>query len=222
MDNLELVRRLQSEAGIAGPAIASVLNQTGMSAKLVNWIQESWVEIQKMRPDWDFLVNEWGVALQIGKQDYNIIDDLGLATVRKFDPSDWRIEELPTDRSFLNYLDYRRWREKYGPGVFSPGRPSELTFVTNTLLRFNAIPDKAYNLTARGWMTSEVMTDDADIPTMPEDYHMAIVWKALEHYGFHEAAPELMAKGQRMFRIVYGEMVHILTPPVDAGPCPIA
>lgn len=222
MDYLELVRRLQSEAGVAGPAIASVLNQTGMSAKLVDWVQESWVEIQNMRPDWEFLRNEWGVNLTINKQDYNVIDDLGLLTVKRFDPNDWRIEEFTTDRSRMTQLDYRRWREKYGPGVMSSGRPSELTFITNTNLRFNAIPDKVYRVTAGGWMTAEELTDNADIPTMPADFHMAIVWKALEHYGFHESAAELITKAQRQWSKVYGQMVHLLTPPVDAGPCPIA
>jgi hypothetical protein len=37
------------------------------------------------------------------------------------------------------------------------------------------------------------MTADADIPSLPEQYHKAIVWRALVMYAANKAAPEVYA-----------------------------
>jgi hypothetical protein len=37
-------------------------------------------------------------------------------------------------------------------------------------------------------MTGERLAEETDIPSIPEDYHMTIVWWALIRYASHEGA----------------------------------
>ena len=41
--------------------------------------------------------------------------------------------------------------------------------------------------------------DDDDTPALPVQFHMAIVWRALQFYGMYESAPEAVARGEREF-----------------------
>lgn len=40
------------------------------------------------------------------------------------------------------------------------------------------------------------MTVDADIPEMPADFHMAIVYRALVKYGFDSVSPEILSRAE--------------------------
>lgn len=224
MNFLALVKRLQREAGLSGMTpVAAVTGQTGMAQKLVDWINTAWVEIQEMRGgDWMFMRGEHSHALTIGDNEYDLVVDWGWTDVRRFDPKDWRIEELTTDRSPLVFLPYARWREQYGHAAFTtPGRPSMLTSHLPNQLRFNALPDKAYVVTAGYWKVATELVANTDTPSLPTD-HMAIVWKALEHYAYHEGSPELLATAKAQWKLQYAQIIATQLPPVEVDPCPIA
>lgn len=223
MNYLEMVQELQSKAAITGPAIPAVTNLTGMSAKLANWVQEAWMEIQRMREDWLFMINEAQVTLTIGEDEYDVITDFGLATVRWFDPNEWLIEDTPQDRSWLEYIPWQDYKRRFGPAVIATsGRPGTVTQPMINTVKFNVPADKAYKVTLRYCMTSEVLADDSDEPSMPDEYHMAIVWKALEHYAFHESAPELLEEAQKNFRAYYRAMCRTQLRPSMYQPEPLA
>lgn len=101
MTYLELVQRLYREASLAGQAPVAVTGQTGMKAKLLDWIGDAWLEVQATRK-WPF-----------------------------------------------NGLSYQK------------------------------------------------LVADADVPTMPEEFHMLIVWRALASYAESEESPALFAKAMR-------------------------
>jgi hypothetical protein len=41
---------------------------------------------------------------------------------------------------------------------------------------------------------------------MPEQYHMAIVWKAMMYYGASEAAPEIYDAGEKWFKTIFKQL----------------
>lgn len=51
---LQLVNRLRQFCGASGAsaALVTTANQSGESARMVNWINEAWLDIQTMRRDW--------------------------------------------------------------------------------------------------------------------------------------------------------------------------
>ena len=55
MNFLDLVARTKQECGISGPAPTTLVGASRELLRLVNWVSQSWVEIQQSHPDWEFL-----------------------------------------------------------------------------------------------------------------------------------------------------------------------
>jgi hypothetical protein len=52
---LQLVQRLRTETKASGSSITSVVNQTGEYGRLVDWINDAWLDIQSERTDWEWM-----------------------------------------------------------------------------------------------------------------------------------------------------------------------
>ncbi len=70
MTFLELCQRTHAEAGLAGSGPTSPLGQSGMNAKVVNWVRDAWNDIQQMHNDWNFLWKSSNVTLLAGSRSY--------------------------------------------------------------------------------------------------------------------------------------------------------
>ena len=57
MNYLQLVNRARVECGVSGAsnALTTVQNATGESARMANWINSAWVDIQTAKEDWQWL-----------------------------------------------------------------------------------------------------------------------------------------------------------------------
>lgn len=223
MNFLALVRELQSKAGVTGPQASSVVNQSGMYLKLVNWTKQAWDMIQRKREDWLFMQGTHTHVLTIGQQEYNFVNDFSWADVRKFDPKSWRIENLGTDRTYMTYETWDWFKGVYGPAdTVGVGRPSVVTEPKRNHIRFNIAPELAFTVTVDYTKTATSLAQDADEPDFPEEFHMAIVWVALSMYGYHEGAPEAIEQGDREWGVMYSDMVRTQTKPLLWQPEPLA
>jgi len=226
MTFLELVQELQSKAGVTGPQVSSVLNQSGMFLKLVNWTKQAWTAIQRKREDWLFMQGTHTGTLVVGTQEYDftaLAPGLAWTDVRKFDPKSWRIEEAGTDRSYMEYQTWDWFRQAYGPAdSAAQGRPSVVTEPKRHYIRLNIAPDKAYVVTVDYTKTATELSANAEEPDFPDKFHMAIVWVALSMYGYHEGAPEAIEQGDREWAVMYRDMVRTQTRPLLWQPDPLA
>jgi hypothetical protein len=233
MNFLQIVEELRQRAGVSGPAFVTTVAQTNIRLKLVNLAAQAWTEIQNLRNDWIFNYTEVSKTLVIGQSLYGMQTDWSLTDVKKPLPLDWRIENtlITFDKSFVRQTTPNRFRERYGanPGS-AAGRPTELTLINNAAaypsqqaVQFNVSPELAYQLTFSYEMTAQILDDNDDIPRMPENYHMAIVWKALEQYGFSESAGEVIGQGKQQFMAFNRSMVSTQTSgEPEVLPCPLA
>ncbi len=55
MNFLQLCNRLRQNAGVSGSDLTSVTGQSGESLRVINWINESWMDLQAQRQDWLWL-----------------------------------------------------------------------------------------------------------------------------------------------------------------------
>ncbi|MGZ5078609.1 MAG: phage adaptor protein [Usitatibacter sp.] len=189
MTFLELVRRAHQEGGIAGSGPTSVDNQTGMALKLVDWVREAWIDIQALWPNWKFLRKKETRTLTVNKREYALVADLNLPTVRKWNKELLFIRDPAGTRYRLTLLEFDEFEKKYAS--FLPGMPTEFTITPDFTVAFNATPDKAYTVDLNFWMTGERLEEGTDVPSIPEDYHMTIVWLAVIRYASHEGAPQV-------------------------------
>lgn len=211
MDYLALCQKLRQRVGASGTGPTSVASQTGEMGRLVAWVAEAWLEIQNRNPDWRFLLS----------QDASLVCTPGSDSVGL--PADYKRQfqlRLMVDGSpqQMTYLDYTDFRLVYGGTVFGSQRPTVWTTHQNNIM-FNALCDDAYPLVLDYYTKPVELVDGSDTPAIDEEFHMLIVYKAMEYYGFFENAPEVIQEGKFAFRKLLNDAHRQLLPVVEvAGP----
>lgn len=209
---LQLCQRLNQEAGLQGAETrpASVLNQTGMMARVVKWIAESWVDIQSQR-DWDFMRTTLTFNTIVGQRDYTSVDIPAYATVRRLDNFAQVTDATPTIQPIypLSYIEFRKRFERQAA---ASARPQYFTAVNGGIIRFDSTPDAIYPVRMDAFMTPTVLANTTDTPAIPDADHMIIVWAALMKYAFQDSQTELYQYAQlnyeRMLSALLGTQVE--------------
>jgi len=181
--------------------MTTVVDQTSMYGKLVNWVNLAWSDIQLLRPDWLFMQSEFSFDTTAGQRDYTQAT-AGLSDLSAWNKRSFLIYEKSlsaTDQNPLPYLQYSKWRDAYRSRMTARpnDRPQLFTILTNNSLRFEAQPDKIYTVDGEYRRTAQALAANTDTPTgLPDEYHMLIVWKALMYYADDQNAPELLDKAE--------------------------
>jgi len=201
MNYLQLCQRLRQEVGGAGNGPSTVLDQRGENRLYVDWIRQAWIEIQSMH-NWNFLWSEGNIELQPGVQLYDM--PAGLASI---DTSSAVIEGSP-----VPYADYLDFRDAYrSPGT---GRPATYTLQPNGQLKLSSFPDQVYQLGFDCFLNPVSMSENLEIPALPERFHMLIVYKAMQYYGTYENALEVFNDGRMKFENMLPGLERAELPPM--------
>lgn len=209
MNFLQICQRVFSEGGISGE-INSTINQTGEALRVVNWVQSAYQEILNDQGIvWNFLRKSAVVELTGGKGDYTF-DELNLANAVQWDTRQMRIAfnaDL-SDETFVNHMRFPQFRDYW---LFSSrrtvtSRPLNVAVDPDTHLRIAPIPDRAYWLVMQYQINPEGLIDDTDEPVFPVRYHLAVMWRALRHYGAFEAAPEVIMRAELAYKTIMQQL----------------
>ena len=114
----------------------------------------------------------------------------------------------------MTFVDFTHWQGFVRSRPSAAGLPVYFTELPDYSVE--VYPAAATGTSMRGLYTKQVqvLVDDVDTPIMPEQYHMAIVYKAMMLYAGYEAAPEVFQAGAQGFNRTYNQMVIEDTPPV--------
>lgn len=200
MNFLQICQRVRQECGISGNGPLAVARQVGMYAKIVDWVKAAHEEIQTKRTMWRFDWFELTQALTIGAEAYAPASDWGLK-VRSWARDSahlYRTAAGPTSRHWLAYLEWDQYRDLRTPAV--PGMPIYWTQAPDRRLMFYPIPDQDFTLVAEGYRSPEILVQTTDIPRLPEEYHMAIVWRAVMLYCGHDENQPLFQTAQANYK----------------------
>jgi len=204
MNFLQLCQRTSLEGGVSG-SITSTANQTGEAARIITWVASAYTEILNDQAlNWDFLQKTSQVQLTSGKGLYSFTD-LGLTDGVQWDENSMRVavNSDMSDETFLNGMRFPEYRDYW---LFSSrrtteSRPLDVAIDNETLLNIAPIPDQDYYLALQYQAMPAELINDADTPDIiPARYHLAIVWRALRHYGMFEAAPEVVTRADLAYR----------------------
>ena len=132
MNYLSMVQRLHSEAARQGTTPATVVGATGFNARLVNWIQTAYEDVQSEHETWLFRRAEFSEVTADGTSNYSASDwtitDLG---AWKINPnpeelSGIRLYSAVADEQDLEYIPWDIFRLTYKFGSFrsQSGRPT--------------------------------------------------------------------------------------------------
>lgn len=221
MNYLELCQKLCLEADISGGAgaISTTSGQSGELARIVHWITESYKEIQNRHPSgWRWLKREFQVVTQASTKAY-AYDDAAVTdiTAGGSSPIDrfysWHIadrEDPPTiylqsagenTENWIISTSWENYRQVYEISQQNDSYPAHITADPQDRLILGPAPNDVYVVKGQYFRGPQILGStgdpDAEIPEMPEPYHMLIVYTALEKYGWFEAANEVILRAQR-------------------------
>lgn len=198
MDFLTLCQRVRQETGIADSGPAAVTGQTGDMKRIVDWVNESWMRIQSMRPDWLWMWAVGNSSLTVGDETFTLPSAVE------------SLSDVLVDGSFMQEIEYRDYRTLYR--TVNEGKPTAYAVRPDGVVVFNAKPDLAYSIIYEYQSKPAYFTQNIDAPGMPERFHMLIVWHALAEYGMFDEAPELVQKARVNFENALAELVIDQTP----------
>lgn len=227
MNFLELAQRFRREGGISGNGPSSVLSQAGEMQSVVEWTNEGWADIQGSHATWKWMYRRAYFNTVIGQDQYpvtSVIDEAteaaltGLGHWWKDTASMYELALGRSDEKPLGWKSYEVWRASHDIGAPPPNNRPQIMVVENSgAIRLTPAPDKVYRVRIDYQQAPYKMAANADIPAMPEQFHMAIVWRALMLYGEHEAAIEMLAKGQKNFNRLMSRLETNQLPDLEEG-----
>ena len=228
MNFLQLAQRLSVECGISGTGPTSTTNQTGMNAKLVNWIQSAWLEIQGVHDQWGWMREPFAFNTVAGTGDYlpadttntltgDVLDDL-----RYWHKDTFRCQKVSIgvqDEQWLVEWEYQVFRNTYRFNLQTNGRPVVFAIKPNgKAVMLGQIPDDVYSVTGEYQYLPREMVGDTAVPEMPNSaLHMVIVYKAMQFYGMYEAAPEVLGRGNTEYTRLMNQLEREQLPEVYLG-----
>ena len=206
MNFIQLVSRLSVECGEAGNGPLTTVGQTGMAGNLVNWINAAWIDIQAASQDWEWLRKGASCVTIAGTPNYAPTGTAG------FGLSDFGMWDQDTFRSyvtsvgaasemFLDKMGYDDWRNTY---YFNANRsiltrPVNIAVAWDKSIVLGPIPDVGYTITGIYYSAPVSMALDGDIPTLPAQFHLGIVYRAMMFYGLFQSANEVYERGDAEF-----------------------
>lgn len=201
MDYLALCKRARMEFGIAGDGPAAVTGQSGQLEKVVTYVSQAWQDIQTFRTNWDFMWKQFEFDTVVATRDYSAAA-AGISDLEYWDTSSFMIYEKAlgeSDQNELEYMPYSKWRADYARRLNerSDDRPILITQLPDQQIRFEPRPDKIYTINGDYKRDLQELTANGDTPEdLPDRFHIMIVYKAMEHWGLHEDAPEISQRAE--------------------------
>lgn len=215
MDFLALVKRLATETGteleekitsVAVPPATSYGETTEHRTRLVNWVQQAWIDIQGDQEHWYFTIDEAYIPLVTGQVSYvvrdivngqhegeEIYDEIVPYTAPVDNKYIWVVNAVDSDA--VRQPSYRISpefffgdRDRYND--HSVGVPYRWSIdYKDCLVTDSAPPNDDYQFRFQYKMNPQVLTENTDEPRrLPERFHMLIVYHAMVFYaGFDEA-----------------------------------
>lgn len=206
MDFLELCKRVRQKSGLSGD-IAAVTGQQGILAKLVTWVQDADLEIQRSHADWSFMWRKVTSALVVGKNEY-LPADFGMspfASVSKLYLGATEINPVPWSQLEHSLLSN---------GSVPTGQPGEYALSPDGMIVFNRNPTSADAVHIRYYLASTPMTLNTSVSLIPAEFHEAIVQRALQSYASSEQDDQLQRDAMAQFESISKEMAARFLPKI--------
>lgn len=225
MNFLAGVQRLCRECGVGN--VTTTINQSGEARRMVDWYNSAWMDIQGTRRDWGWMRASASFVTVDGQASYAIGTAAGEVGVSAASFGSWVKDSFrsyltasgTSAELFMGYMEYDDWRTIY---QFSSARttksqPTRFTITPAKAIGLGSVPLVGYTVTGDYFACPTEMAADADIPSLPAHYHLAIVYRAMMMYGAFEAATEVYQRGASEFKLMMNRIENDRTPDITVG-----
>lgn len=237
MNFLDLAKRTAQECRVNAASLTTVAGQTGEIGRICAWVATAWEDIQRSNPAWRFMRSLATCPTVNGQTSYpasSFTDSKTGQAVTAATFGRWALDYARGD-TFRNYvtaaglateipmdpMEYDVWRDTYliGANRFNFSRPAVLSVAPDDSIVTGPIAAGGYTLLGAYYVKPVTLVADTDVPACPSEFHMAIVYKAMQFYGVSEAAQEILDAGTAWYRTLYTELSQHQAPRfVISGP----
>ena len=231
MNFLSIVARVVQETSIANTGPATVIDQKGDIAKAVSWTADEYVELQN-KILWRWLRERFTLNTTAGIDTYApslaISEDTGQA-ISRF--KRWRINDIRNqprcylatgnirNATRLSYISWDDFRDIYITQQSTDSQPSHITIDPQDNIVLGPAPNAEYVVVGEYHKSAQVLTENDDVPELPADYHMLLVYLAMEDKGFFDSAGEIIARAQKKQNVLMRQLIAEQGPVIrQAGP----
>ena len=111
------------------------------------------------------------------------------------------------------------WRDLYqfGANRTTYTRPNVMSITPGKALALGPVPTSGYTIVGEYYAIPTELTLLTDIPRLPSQYHMAIVYRAMMFYGAFEAASEVFSLGQSEFNKMINRLESQYLPEIEVA-----
>ncbi len=214
---MNLLEMTQKVCGIVGYVKPQSLSNLGVEQeRTMNDIVDSWLEIQMMERDWDFLVNNGDFNILSGQRSYTAIE-LNAPTMRNIMDGAYLVRTA--DNQIASRLTQKgRDLGELAYSTVPVTVPRQFAFYDKTLI-FNSVPDQSYKMVCRYRTSPVTLSLETDIPACNEEHHPCIVQYALMKYSVHDNDPEQYQDAENRFTLLYNRMHADHAPHPTIGEC---
>jgi hypothetical protein len=222
MNYLELVNKFREKCAASGSPLSSTVSQTGESLRFCNWINDAWMDIQGAAEDWQFMRANFTFPTVLHQQSYTPAQ----ANTTNF--ANWKNDSFRIYRTalgtnnemWLPFNEYEYFRNLYQFGAMrnTYQQPVVVSIDPAKNLLLGAAPDGiGYTVTGEYFSVPVELSASTDIPSLPVEYHRAIIYRAMMFYGAYEAAGEVFQQGQSEFNKVFARLELNQLPKINLG-----
>jgi hypothetical protein len=219
---LQLVQQLRQECGVSGANPITTIGQVAEINRLVGWAQQAWVDIQSQRQDWLFMRD--AVSFQVtpdlgGSYTPAQVGEPMLAGYKKDSFRAYSVALGVGNEQILPFLPYDQFRNLYlfGANRSQQARPVLCSVDPQKNFLVGPIPNEPFIIDGEVFAQPQEFANDIDIPRMPPQFHMAIVYKAMMSYGAYENAPEVYSRGEGEYKRMLARLIIDQTPTIGYG-----
>ena len=218
MNFLQLVQRLRLEVGASGTD-STVVGSTGEWGRLVSWTSSAWDKIQRKHYNWRWMRRSITFSTIALQGDYPYASaPLSITSFASWDVTRFRAYQTSiNNENFMSYLPYDYFIDTYRIGTTrtATGYPNIVSVSPTNALLLSLIPlDTSYTISGTYYKGLQTLSADADIPEMPERFHMAIVYLAMQYYARWESAPEVLASSKSEYSLILQELENDQLEPI--------
>jgi hypothetical protein len=198
---LNLTKRLLQICGVAG-TISTISNQTGELLRLVNYIEDAYQDVLNYSDHWNFLWSSF--SAEVSGTEFTLTD-LGITEFNRFDYTTIRGNSKP-----LTYLPYHEFKHTSTLGECFWNTSEVFTITPDKKIKFNSI--FTGTLSGEYYKSPSIVSTDEDIPLIPEQFQMIIVYRAAMFYAVYTAEPDKYTDAFANYDKILNRMIINETP----------
>jgi hypothetical protein len=223
MTYLEIVNAVRERCGASGGALTTTVGQTGVSLQYCNWVNDAWFDIQSEYEDWFFMRARFSFDTVNLQQIYTPAQ-ANTTNFANYKKNSLRIyvKSIGTNSElWLPVREYEYFRNLYLFGAMRnvSQKPVECTIdPLNKNMLLGGIPNSQIcTINGEYYTAPQVMSASTDVPSMPAEYHKAIMYKSMMHYAGFDAASEVYQMGEKGYNKYFSQLELNQLPQVNLG-----